>query len=121
MDINDNNAKIELKPNKFKVINISRLKAFQEEDAKRLSEDAQHLPQGNPSLFEDSPTTSLPRPMTRALKKLLDFKNTAAMAISILKDELEKACDGNIFAENYNKYHCANCYNAKCENFLMPL
>ncbi len=33
------------------------------------------------------------------------------MAISILKDELEEECDGNIFAENYNKYHCANCYN----------
>jgi hypothetical protein len=30
VDFNDNNAKIELKPNKFKVINISRLKAFEE-------------------------------------------------------------------------------------------
>jgi len=54
---------------------------------------------------------SPPRPVTRTLKKLFDCKNAAAMAISILKDELEEECDGNIFAENYNKYHCANCYN----------
>jgi hypothetical protein len=49
--------------------------------------------------------------MTRALKKLLDYKKAAAMAISILKEKLEEECDGNIFADNYNKYHCANCYN----------
>ncbi len=110
VDINDNNAKIELKPNKFKVINISRLKAFQEE-TKCLSQDAQCLSQGNPSLFEDSTSLSPPRPMTRALKKLLDYKNAAAMAISIINSELEDECDGNMFAENYNKYHCANCYN----------
>jgi hypothetical protein len=33
------------------------------------------------------------------------------MAISILENDLEEECDGNIFDENYNKYHCANCYN----------
>jgi hypothetical protein len=32
IDINENNAKIEIKPNKFKIINISRLKAFHEEN-----------------------------------------------------------------------------------------
>ncbi len=53
MDINDNNAKIELKPKKFKIFNISRLKAFQEETNKHLSQDAQHLSQGNPNIFED--------------------------------------------------------------------
>jgi hypothetical protein len=37
VDINDNNAKIETKPNKFKIINVTRLKAFQEELNKRLS------------------------------------------------------------------------------------
>jgi hypothetical protein len=68
VDINDNNAKLELKPNKFKVINISRLKAFQEETEKCLSQDAQRLSQGDPSIFEDSPSISPPRPMTRALK-----------------------------------------------------
>jgi hypothetical protein len=54
---------------------------------------------------------SPPRPMTRTLKKIFYYKNAAAMAISILKDKLEEECDGNILAENDNKYHCANCYN----------
>jgi hypothetical protein len=67
VDLNENNAKIELKPNKFKVINISRLKAY-EEDKKCLSEDATRLLQGDTSLFEDSPTNLPSRPMTRALK-----------------------------------------------------
>jgi hypothetical protein len=61
VDLN-NNAKIELKPNKFKVINISRLKAY-EEDKKCLSKDATCLPQGDPSLFEDFQTNSPPRPI----------------------------------------------------------
>ncbi len=69
VDINDNNTKLELKPNKFKVINIFSLKAFQEETEKCLSKDAQHFSQGDPSLFEDWPSLSPPRPMTRALKK----------------------------------------------------
>jgi len=33
------------------------------------------------------------------------------MAISLLTDEFEDQCDGNIFAEGFNKYHCKNCYN----------
>jgi hypothetical protein len=110
VDLNDNNAKLELKLNKFKVINISRLKAY-EEDQKRLSEDATLLPQGNPSLFEDSQANYPSRQMTRALKKLIDYKNAATMAISILNNDLEEECDGNIFAEGYDKYHCKNCYN----------
>jgi hypothetical protein len=43
IDQNDNNTKIELKPNKFKVINVSRLKTFQEEPEKCLSPEDQHL------------------------------------------------------------------------------
>jgi hypothetical protein len=39
VDINDNNTKLELKPNKFKVVNISRLNTFQEEGGKLLSQD----------------------------------------------------------------------------------
>jgi hypothetical protein len=48
--------------------------------------------------------------MTRALKKLIDYKNAATMAISILNNNLEEECDGNIFAEGYDKYHHKNCY-----------
>jgi hypothetical protein len=47
----------------------------------------------------------------RALKKLVDYKNAAAISVSIITNKLQEECDGNMFAENYNKYHCANCYN----------
>jgi hypothetical protein len=111
VDLNDNNAKIEIKPNKFKIINISRLTAFKEENPQHLSQDDLCLSQDNPSLFQDSNSNFPQRPMTRALKKLIDYKNAAAMAISLLNDELEDEFDGNIFAEGFDKYHCKNCYN----------
>ncbi len=68
IDINDNNAKLEIKTNKFKIINISRLKAFQEEKEQHLPQDKQCLLQGDPSLVQDSHANSPQRPMTRALK-----------------------------------------------------
>ncbi len=111
VDLNDNNAKIEIKPNKFKIINISRLKVFKEETIQCLPQDDLHLSQDDPSLFQDYENQSPQRPMTRALKKLIDYKNAAAMAISLLHNELETECDGNIFADGYDKYHCKNCYN----------
>jgi hypothetical protein len=98
VDLNDNNAKIEIKPNKFKIINISRLKAFKEDTVQHLPQDDLRLSQDNPSLFQDSENQSLQKPMTRALKKLIDYKNAAAMAISLLNDK----CDGNIFADGYD-------------------
>jgi hypothetical protein len=33
------------------------------------------------------------------------------MAISILYNDFDQDCDGNIFAEGYDKYHCKHCYN----------
>ncbi len=33
------------------------------------------------------------------------------MAVSLIKSKLEEECDGNMFSENYNKYHCTNCYH----------
>jgi hypothetical protein len=33
------------------------------------------------------------------------------MAIYILNNDIEEECDGNIFSESYDKYHCKNCYN----------
>ncbi len=45
VDLNDNNAKIEIKPNKFKIINISRLKDFKEETIQRLPQDDFRLSQ----------------------------------------------------------------------------
>jgi hypothetical protein len=108
VDINDSNAKLEIKPNKFKVINISRHKSFQEETDKHLSKV---IFQGDKCLFEDTPINSPQRPITRALKKLVDYKNAAAISVSIITNKLQEECDGNMVAENYNKYHCANCYN----------
>jgi len=64
-------------------------------------------------IFEDTPNFSPQRPITRALKKLIDYKNAATMAVSLIKSELEEECDGNMFSENYNKYHCTNCYHGK--------
>jgi hypothetical protein len=67
IDLNENNAKIEIKPNKFKIINISRLKAFHEEIPTCLSQDDLHLSQGNPGLFQDSNENFPQRKITRAL------------------------------------------------------
>jgi len=33
------------------------------------------------------------------------------MAISILNNDFKEECDGNMFAEHYDKYYCGNCYN----------
>jgi len=49
--------------------------------------------------------------MTRAFKKLTDLKNAATMAISLLSNIEAEECYGNIFKENFDKYHCKNCYN----------
>jgi hypothetical protein len=38
------------------------------------------------------------------------------MAISIITSEFHGECDGNMFADNYDKYHCKNCYNG-IQNF----
>jgi len=51
------------------------------------------------------------------LKRLIDFKNAAAMAISFLQEVFE--CP-NTFTKNYTQYCCYKCYNAfKTMNFVM--
>jgi hypothetical protein len=58
--------------------------------------------------------------MTRAFQKLQDLKNAASLAIAILQEDIEKDCDGNQFADNFDKNHCSNCRNG-IRNFLqMP-
>ncbi len=116
IDTNNNNVKIEFNQNKYKVIKVARLKDFQEEHEKRLSQDDTCLSQYNNYLFEDTKNIAPHRPMTRALKKLIDYKNAAAMAVSFIENKLQEECDGNMFAENYNKYHCTNCYHG-IQNF----
>ena len=110
IDINDTNAKLQIK-NKQKVVNIARLKMFVEEATNRSSQGDQRLLQGDPGLFLDQQDQPLSRPMTRAFKKLTDLKNAATMAISLLSNIEAEECNGNIFDENFDKYHCKNCYN----------
>ncbi len=47
--------------------------------------------------------------MTRALRKLIGYKNAATMAISMLQDDFE--CPYT-FTKNYTQYCCDKCYKA---------
>jgi len=111
----------------LKIVNIAPIKLFIEEATKHLSEDIdcssqsdQCLPQDNPGLFQDQQDQPPSRSITRAFKKLIDFKNAASIVIAVLQDVNQDECDGNICSENYYKNHCKNCYNG-IKNFLnMP-
>jgi hypothetical protein len=120
IDVNDNNAKIKIK-NKLKVVNIARIKPFLEKPTIRLSQDDSSPFQDSPNSLDQGQLTVLPkRPMTRAFQKLQDSKNAASLAIAILHEDIEKDCDGNPFADNFDKNHCSNCRNG-IRNFLqMP-
>ncbi len=89
MDLNENNAKLEIKSNKFNVVNVSRLKAFCENSDKKFCQEDQRLPQGKPSIFHDTNVNCPQRLITRALKKLIDYENAANMAIL----QLHQNCD----------------------------
>ncbi len=74
-----------------------------------------HFFQSEPSLFQDTNIDQPTRPLTRALKRLIDFKNAAAMAISFLQEDFE--CPYT-FTKNYTQYCCDKCYSAfKSMNF----
>ncbi len=109
MDLNENNAKLQIKNNKFKIVNCARLKPFFEVTNDTVCPEEMHLSQGDPSLFQD--TNNLPpnRPITRALQKLIDYKNAATMAISFLQEDFD--CPYT-FTKNYTQYCCDKCYNA---------
>jgi transposase InsO family protein len=111
IDLNDNNAKIKLK-NKLKVVNIARIKPFVEEPKPRLFQDDSSPSQDSPNGLDQGQLTGFPkRPMTRAFKKLQELKNAATLAIAILQEEKDAECNGNPFTNNFDKYHCTNCYN----------
>jgi hypothetical protein len=54
VDLNNNNAKLEIKNNKFKIVNISRLKNFCEPSDKNVCLEDPRLSQGDTSLFQDT-------------------------------------------------------------------
>ncbi len=112
VDLNDNNAKLEIKANKYKVVNIARLKNFCEDQNKSVCQENTRFSEGNSGLFQDTNTNCLQRPMTRALKKLLDNKNAATMAISILHQDCNYLQDPYTFTKNYTQYCCDKCYSA---------
>ncbi len=119
MDINDTNAKLQIK-NKLKIVNVARLKKFVEEAPNRSSESDQRLSQGDPGLVQDQQDQPPHRPMTRAFKRLTDLKNAATMAISLLSNIQTEECYGNIFDANFDKYHCKNCYNGITTFLSLP-
>ncbi len=109
VDLNDNNAKLEIKSNKYKIVNCSRLKPFLENKNKSVCPEENCLSQGDPSLFQDTNTEISNRPLTRALKKLIDYKNAATMAISLLQTDFD--CPYT-FTQNYTEFCCNKCFDA---------
>jgi hypothetical protein len=109
VDLNENNAKLQIKNNKFKIVNCARLKPFFEVTNDTVCPEEMRLSQGDPSLFQDTNTLPPSRPITRALQKLIDYKNAATMAISFLQEDFD--CPYT-FTKNYTQYCCDKCYNA---------
>jgi hypothetical protein len=110
-DLNENNAKLEIKPNKYKVVNITRLKNVCEDKNKSVCQEDKRFSESDSSLFQDTNTNCPQRPMTRALKKLLDYKNAATMAISILHQDCNYLQDPYTFTKKYTEYCCDKCYS----------
>ena len=54
MDVNDTNAKLQIK-NELKVVNIAQIKPFVEEAPKCLSQDESRSSQSNQRLNQDNP------------------------------------------------------------------
>ncbi len=84
-EINDTNTHILiLLPNgKSKVLNVMHLKKFFSEPSDTNS-DKEHTP--------ENCAPKLTGPVTRAMKKLMDHKNTAQLAINVLCDLSKKHC-----------------------------
>jgi hypothetical protein len=119
-EINDTNARILLPNGKSKVLNMMRLKKFFSAPSDTNSE--------NYNIHETLDFTSKPKitgPITRAMKKLMDHKNAAQLAINMLCDlskkhcamcEWEQECSDNtllfepMFARQYIK---------ECQNWLI--
>jgi hypothetical protein len=108
VDLNENNAKFQIKNNKFKIVNCARLKPFLTDTNKNVCPEEIRLSQGDSSLFQDTNILPPNRPITRALQKLIDYKNAATMAISFLQEDFD--CPYT-FTKNYTQYCCDKCYH----------
>ncbi len=103
VDLNENNAKLEIKTNKYKIVNIARLKNICEDQSKSVCQEDTHFSESDSSLFQDTNTNCPQRPMTRALKKFLDCKNAATMAISILHQDCNYFQDPYTFTKKLHR------------------
>jgi hypothetical protein len=89
VDLNENNAKLQIKNNKFKIVNCARLKPFLTDTKTNVFPEEIRLSQGDSSLFQDTNISPPNRPVTRALQKLIDYKNAATMTISFLQEDFD--------------------------------
>jgi hypothetical protein len=85
-EVNDTNARILLPNGKSKVLNVMRLKKFFS-DKKAESADSD---KSEKEILDFNTEQNISRPMTRALKKLIDHKNAAQLAINVLCDLSKK-------------------------------
>jgi hypothetical protein len=90
---------------------MSKLKPFCEPAEKNDCLEDPCLSQGDPSLFQDTNISNPQRPITRALKKLIDYKNAATMAISMLHHNDDFLNDPYTFTKNYSEFCFDKCYN----------
>jgi hypothetical protein len=86
-EINDTNARILLPNGKSKVLNVMRLKKFFSDKS-----DSQKDSEIIPETLDFNAEPKISGPMTRAMKKLLDHKNAAQLAINVLCDLSKKHC-----------------------------
>jgi hypothetical protein len=86
--VNDTNARILLPNGKSKVLNVMRLKNF---FADKSGENSDNDKPAEVNLDFNS-EKNISRPMTRALKKLIDHKYAMQLAINVLCDLSKKHC-----------------------------
>jgi hypothetical protein len=86
-ELNDTNARILLPNGKSKVLNVMRLKKFFSDKS-----ESQNDNEIVPETLDFNAEPKISGPMTRAMKKLLDHKNAAQLAINVLCDLSKKHC-----------------------------
>jgi hypothetical protein len=88
-EINETYARILLLNGKSKVLNVMRLKKFFSDKNVTNDNNIQNVP---PETMDFNAEPKISSPMTRAMKKLLDHKNAAQLAINVLCDLSKKHC-----------------------------
>jgi hypothetical protein len=87
-EVNDTNARILLPNSKSKVLNVMRLKKFFSDNKSESS----HSEKSDEENLDFNSEQNISRPMTRALRKLIDHKNAAQLTINVLCDLSKKHC-----------------------------